>query len=476
VPFANLTGEPAKEYFSDGMAEELINVLSKVPGLEVASRTSSFAYKGKNSDIRQIARDLDVATILEGSVRSAGARIRVTAELVNAGSGYHIWSESYDRNYGDLFKLEDELAGEIVAAFKKSQGVDLPAYESQGPPTADLEAYRLYLQGKAAFSLDTDPGAHEAIELTEQAVARDPKFARAWILMADARDYLSSSPLAEIERDARQAIALDPSAGDGGLLGLVESRRGHWVAAEEQFRGRTANSKDPWLHARYAFATLWPGGHIQSMLQQLLQAYHLSPATATFSGDLQVAFANMDRDAEALRYAKINVAAGADPSNAKIKQTYIDDLVQARRYSEAADMAIALLSEDQRARGTAEQIKLYYAAVEDPAKRPAAVSALKHLVPGFGHDDWRSRVGAMIQFTILGDLDSAYGLGDQLRALFAKQGPLAAWSWLWSPPMHPFRADQRFQGFATRLGLMDYWNKYGPPDDCNLKEHKLTCH
>src|SRR6185312_2575249 len=107
MPFANLTGEAAKEYFSDGMAEELINALAKVPGLKVASRTSSFAYKGKNTDVRQIARDLNVATVIEGSVRSAGERVRVTAQLVNAESGYQVWSKTYDRDFKDLFKLED---------------------------------------------------------------------------------------------------------------------------------------------------------------------------------------------------------------------------------------------------------------------------------------------------------------------------------------------------------------------------------
>jgi TolB-like protein len=118
VPFANLTGEPSKEYFSDGMAEELINALANVPGLKVASRISSFAYKGRNTDIRQIARDLGVATILEGSVRSAGERIRVAVQLVNAQTGFHLWSQSYDRKYADIFKLPDDLGSEIVAALR----------------------------------------------------------------------------------------------------------------------------------------------------------------------------------------------------------------------------------------------------------------------------------------------------------------------------------------------------------------------
>ena len=118
LPFANLTREPEKEYFSEGLAEELIHLLARVPGLKVPARTSSFAYKGRNVDIRQIARDLEVGAVLEGSVRSAGERIRVTAQLVDAQTGYHIWSETYDRNFGDLFQLQDELAGAVVQALK----------------------------------------------------------------------------------------------------------------------------------------------------------------------------------------------------------------------------------------------------------------------------------------------------------------------------------------------------------------------
>ena len=113
-PLPNLTGDPAKDYFGDGMAEEMINALGQVPGLKVPARTSSFAYKGRNLDVRQIGQDLGVNTILEGSVRSAGSRIRITAQLINAHSGYQLWSQSYDRDSGDIFKLEDELAAAIL--------------------------------------------------------------------------------------------------------------------------------------------------------------------------------------------------------------------------------------------------------------------------------------------------------------------------------------------------------------------------
>ena len=146
LPFANLTGDPGKEYFSDGMAEELIHTLAHLPGLRVPARTSSFAYKGRNIDVRQIARDLQVAAVLEGSVRSAGKRIRVTAQLIDAESGYHIWSQNYDRKFEDLFELQDALATEIVRALRSHLGSDLSGALPHVPPTRDIDAYHLYLR------------------------------------------------------------------------------------------------------------------------------------------------------------------------------------------------------------------------------------------------------------------------------------------------------------------------------------------
>jgi TolB-like protein len=120
LPFANLTGDPGKEYFSDGMAEELIHTLARIPGLRVPARTSSFAYKGRNTDVRQIARDLQVGAVLEGNVRSADERIRVTAQLIDAESGYHLWSQNYDRKFEDIFELQDALAARSCAHCAKA--------------------------------------------------------------------------------------------------------------------------------------------------------------------------------------------------------------------------------------------------------------------------------------------------------------------------------------------------------------------
>ena len=129
------------------MAEELINTLAGVPGLKVPARTSSFAYKDRNMDVREIARDLGVGAVLEGSVRSAGERIRVTAQLVDGNTGYHLWSQSYDRKFTDLFKLQEELSTAIVQALKVHMHVELPTTVSQAPPTQDPEAYEALSAG-----------------------------------------------------------------------------------------------------------------------------------------------------------------------------------------------------------------------------------------------------------------------------------------------------------------------------------------
>src|SRR5580658_10173074 len=140
LPFANLTGDATKEYLGDGMAEEVINMLTKVPGLKVPARTSSFAYKGRYVNVRDIGKDLQVGTILEGSVRSAGTEMRITAQLINAQDGLHLWSETYDRKFTDLFKLQDELAVAIVKALQVNLNGASPESVTQASPTKDVEA------------------------------------------------------------------------------------------------------------------------------------------------------------------------------------------------------------------------------------------------------------------------------------------------------------------------------------------------
>ena len=181
LPFVNMSDDPGNEYFSDGISEELLNVLVKVDGLTVASRTSSFAFKGKEVSVPEIAEKLKVNHVVEGSVRKAGNRVRITAQLIDVGSDRHIWSETYDRELADVFAIQDEISLRIVEALKIALGAEtVDAMSAAGHPTDNLVAYELYLQGRYFWQRGGGVNIRNAIELFIEAIELAPVFARAW--------------------------------------------------------------------------------------------------------------------------------------------------------------------------------------------------------------------------------------------------------------------------------------------------------
>jgi TolB-like protein len=226
-----------QEYFSDGLSEELIDMLTKIPDLRVPTRTSSFYFKGKSEDIPTIARRLMVAHVLEGSVRKYGNHLRVTAQLVRADNGYHLWSETYDRNLDDIFKVQDDIAGSVVKALKISI---MKAEVTRAAPTANSEAYTLYLQALSLARRSTSADSLLAHDDLQRAVRLDPKFALAWAALAEvyADDTVDWSQLTPYEghsdygkdwkaimtgagaaaRDAAErAVKLDPKSAEAHL-------------------------------------------------------------------------------------------------------------------------------------------------------------------------------------------------------------------------------------------------------------------
>jgi TolB-like protein len=177
-----MSADPENEYFSDGITEDIINALAKVPGIQVASRTSSFAFKGKDVDLRQIGDKLGVTSVLSGSVRKVGNRIRIVAQFVSVESGYQIWSETYNRQLEDVFAIQDEISRAIVDALKV-QLVDSRA--DLVTPTTNIEAYNLYLKGRFFFNKYTESGLRRGLDFFQQALMRDPGFARAFAGISD---------------------------------------------------------------------------------------------------------------------------------------------------------------------------------------------------------------------------------------------------------------------------------------------------
>ncbi|HEY2396555.1 MAG TPA: hypothetical protein VGH81_11335, partial [Rudaea sp.] len=179
LPFVNMSEDKSNEYFSDGISEEILNVLARMSGLHVAARTSSFSFRKQEQEIPTIARELKVRMVLEGSVRKQGERVRVTAQLIDASNGYHVWSQTYDRDLKDIFAIQDEIAGAIAQELR----VKLDAAPGGGAPvadTTDLPAYQLYLKAIALWAARGDKNLHQALALFEAATKRDPKYAKAW--------------------------------------------------------------------------------------------------------------------------------------------------------------------------------------------------------------------------------------------------------------------------------------------------------
>jgi len=242
LPFVNMSGDPDNEYFSDGLSEELLNALAGVPELKVAAHTSSFAYKGRNEDVRTIARDLSVATILEGSVRRSGNQVRITVQFIKADDGYHLWSESYDRELEDIFAIQEEIARAITEKLQVQLAGGDERLVKQA--TADVEAYDYYLRGRYGLSMaNSEESLRRAIRLFEQAVGRDSTYAAAYAGIADAyielEDYVEVDEVAPLARAAAlRAVELDDTRAEThtALAHVYMHYDWDWISTERAYR------------------------------------------------------------------------------------------------------------------------------------------------------------------------------------------------------------------------------------------------
>jgi serine/threonine protein kinase len=282
LPFLDLSQTKDQEYFCDGMSEEIINALAKVEGLRVVARTSSFSFKGKRTDVSEIGKKLNVENVLEGSLRREGNRVRVTAELINAHSGFHVWAETYDRELAGVFALQDEITRSVVDALKIKLAVALPAQQQR-----NTEVYDLYLQGLYFSNKSSEEDLRRALNFFQGTVEKDPGFSRAWTGIAKVWYFLADVYVKPLDaypaskEAALKAIALDDKDAEAHCY-LSEAKRVlDWDLAGADAELKRALQLDPNSAPAHLFAGLHPlfRGELKEGLQLILDAEKLDPVS-----------------------------------------------------------------------------------------------------------------------------------------------------------------------------------------------------
>ncbi len=396
LPFANMSADPENEYFTDGMAEEIINALTKIQSLRVASRTSSFAFKGKNEDINEIGRKLRVSTVLEGSVRKMGNRLRITAQLVNVADGYHLWSERYDREMEDVFAIQDDISQAIVKALRVilSEG-EKKAIESAR--TDNLQAYDFYLRGRQFFEFRRK-SLEYARQMFKRSIELDPNYALAHAGIADCCSLLymmfdaRESNLKQAESASNTALQLAPDLAEAHVArGIAFSLSKNYGDAEREFE--KATRLDPKLfEAQYFWgrACLAQGRGAEAV--KLFQvASSLRPDDYTAVVFLAQAHNSLDQIAErdaanrrGLMLIEERLELNPDDARAwNLGATILGMLNQTERAIEFMRTSVAIDPDDPQ---LLYNVACTYAVL---GRTEEALTSLEHALDnGYGHKDW----------------------------------------------------------------------------------------
>jgi len=449
LPLKNMSADPENEYFSDGMTEEIINALGKLPGIQVASRTSSFAFKGKDVDIREIGDKLGVTTVLEGSVRKVGNRIRLTAQLINVESGYHLWNETYDRQLEDVFAVQDEISRAIVEALAIRLGGDQGQIVA---PTKNLEAYTLYLKGRFFFAKLSEPALRRSLDLFQQALLLDPALARAYAGIADAWCNLADDWVApddaypRAKGAAERALQREPELAEaitsiGKVLGWHEWK---FVDAEAQL-ARAVTLAPNYAEAHYVHGTLLPSvGRLSDAIDTIRKALLLDPLSVHYSewlarfllydGDFDAAIAQgertMDMDEICHRAQHYIASAYLAKGNGEQALSWYRRAQSLERAPRAWD---ALIVRALAALGQRDEGEAILARLEDESQRQY----------------FRGEIVA-IGYAAMGNLDRAFAWLE--RAYQARSAGLLYLKL--DPGYAPLRSDPRFGDLVQRIGVL----------------------
>jgi TolB-like protein/Tfp pilus assembly protein PilF len=453
LPFANMSADPENEYFSDGVTEEIINALAQLPGLQVAARTSAFSFKGENIDLRTVGEKLNVATVLEGSVRKAGNRVRITAQLINSADGYHLWSERYDRELDDIFAIQDEIASTIAGHLQ----VALTAGGDEAlvkPATGNLEAYEWYLKGRFHLYQRIGGSFQNALECFERAVALDADYAQARAGQAEVYAMMGfyglrhpNDVMPKANEEAMRALALDETLGAHHPLALVKLlHEWDWAGAKREFeRALELDPGNAVIRAQYALFILQmlEGRHEEAM-NAGRHALESDPLSAYPKGVVSLIMTVAGKHEEGIRLAK---AAASDEPNSFMAYRCLGLAYSWQGNHEEAtvalDRAVELSGRHQWSIG---DLQAEYAAQGRWEEANVLVEELRER----SEREYVQPIWHVISAAQHGNMDAAF---EALERAYDDRDPVLCVAKYW-PQLDPLRGDPRWEGFLRRMGLV----------------------
>jgi len=504
LPFVNLSSDPEQEYFSDGITEEILNLLAGVDGLRVTSRTSAFSFKGTQVDLPTIAQKLGVGYIVEGSVRTAGDRVRVTAQLIDVGADRHLWSETYERQLVDVFAIQSDIAGQVSKVLKIAMGAEELASIGRAP-TANFEAWQRFLKGRYLLRNRTSPGdLQDSMSLVDAAIELDPEFARAHSLRAlilllrpiwesgkiefemQRASGATEAEVARLEADwaeamgeADVALQLDPKLGEPHAVRALHAQaRNRYSDARRSFRWAIARAPaNPDIRNWYG-SFLLEAGYVEAALAEKLRAAELDPLSPMIAWHLAyagLAAGRVDLMLDFSAKARANGWPGweawAIEGGAAVTEGRIDE--GERRFM------LALPHREAEVRMSFDALRKRR--MDEPTRRMLA-GLEPYGPPGVGRfavQAWAGDIDGALD-TIMSTVDPASlrapdGSGGPPRAAAGdRPGSILRGDW-WFASHEEIRRDPRFAQLVQSLGLVDFWREAGWPDHCRPVGEGLEC-
>ena len=460
LPFADMSPQRDQEYFSDGLSEELLNQLAQIKDLRVAGRTSSFSFKGKNDDLRLIGQKLGVNHLLEGSVRKDGTRLRITAQLIDATTGDHIWSKTYDRLLEGVFSVQEDIAKDVAETL--SIALDVGEMSRAKGGTNNLEAYDKYLRARDFFNQGGPGNFQQSIQLGQQAVALDPKFSRAWYgLYQSLEQTLIFVPqnAAAISKEMSEVmvriVALTPDAWwTHQVRASQATRKQEWSMAETASSAALASAPSTENVGLSYGVILQELGRVNDAVEYIKRARRADPLSLTVSTSLQIALdaAGLPDEAQA-EYERSKDLVGNHATT--------DNVALRRLLARKNPDVVAIRAQLRNFLQSAHQSSLFGITPENVTNKPAALVALRQQF-----NDPGKQVGNFL--VLMGGAADLYGDKDLALAAIRRgfiDMHATAYLSFWPVNMTGLHADKRFKQLVRDLGFADYFRSTGKWND-----------